>query len=261
MHFRNRSSMCATNPFSIIVLMGRRWRYVDKPSLMISQELSLHLNLSVNFTWQILRLFWRHKLNMFVFCVDSASLSVLVQPHINIWNHISTRGRTFAKLLRNFHLKTAVTGITELKEEENADYKHVHRSRCYGRYYSTRCVLMYFDLKRNAKNVRLKLRSDLFFVFFASTQLCAPHITLIFRLKLVVFLYFWYKTHDHLGTSQMSQLSWRKQSRRSRTHWWQSLSRRMPTGKRSTWRLSPKLLGYLLSLCGKDQTICWKLQS
>lgn len=244
MHFRNRSSTCATNRFSIIVLMGRRWRSVDKPSLMISQELSLSLNLSVISLDKFYGFFWRHKLYMFVFCVYSANLSVLVQPHINIWNHISTRGRTFAKLLRNFHLKAAVTGITELKEEENANYKHVHRSRCYGRYYSTRCVSMYFDFfKKKCQKcaIEIEIGFGLFWFFFASTQLCAPHITLIFRLKLVVFLYFWYKTHDHLGTSQMSQLSWRKQSRRSRTHWWRSLSRKMSTGKRSTWRLSPKL--------------------
>lgn len=239
MHFRNRSSTCATNPYFHNSFNGAQMTFCWQ-AIVNDFTIKIKFKFISNFTWQILRLFWRHKLNMFgFFCVDSASLSVLVQPHINIWNQISTRGRTFAKLLRNFHLKTAVTGITELKEEENADYKHVHRSRCYGRYYATRWVLMYFDFKKMPKMYDWDWDRMWVFFFCVNTTLCTPHY-FNFLLKLV-FLYFWYKTHDHLGTPQMSQLSWRKQSRRSRTHWWQSLSRGMSTGKRSTWRLSPKL--------------------
>lgn len=167
--------MCYT-PFFHNSFNGAQMTFCWQAIVNDFTRINLKFKFISNFTWQILRLFWRHKLNMFVFCVNSASLSVLVQPHINIWNHISTRGRTFAKLLRNFHLKAAVTGITELKEEENADYKHVHRSRCYGRYYSTRCVLMYFDFFFKMPKMCDWDRDRICFLFFCvNTTLCIPH--------------------------------------------------------------------------------------
>lgn len=166
--------------------MGRRWRSVDKPSLMISQELRLSLNSSVisldKGFFDVIN--W---ICFFCVCRLDKFIGPCPTPHKHLESDFNKR-QDFRQVVAKFPSESCSHGDNGIKRGRK---RRLQTRSSKSMLWQVLCNSMCFDVfwfLKNAKNVRLRLRSDVGFVlFFASTQLCAPHITFRFFVSNLLF--------------------------------------------------------------------------